>query len=99
MKDRSSEAILGNEKNFTIFRFGNHIIRFKSPYSLERYTKKKDCDHGYLVVMAKYMHNEEEEEEYIDLVPILKNLYFDVDTFLEPIKKVRLEYDGCEKSR
>ena len=49
--------------------------------------------------MAKYMHNEEEEEEYIDLVPILKNLYFDVDTFLEPIKKVRLEYDGCEKSR
>ena len=22
-------AILGNEKNFTVFKYGNHIIRFK----------------------------------------------------------------------
>ena len=27
-------------------------------------------------------------EEYIDLVPILKNLYFDVDEFLAPIEGV-----------
>lgn len=31
-------------------------------------------DHGYLVVMAKYRHNLCEEEEYIDLIPILENL-------------------------
>ena len=33
-----------------------------------------------------------EVEEYIDLVPILENLYYDVDKFLEPIKEVRIEY-------
>ena len=41
--------------------------------------------------MAKY-EGCKEEEEYIDLVPILQNLYFDVDDFLKPIKKVRIEY-------
>ena len=30
------------------------------------------------------------EEEYIDLVPILENLYFDVDKFLNPIKGVEV---------
>ena len=43
--------------------------------------------------MAKYSHNEEEEEEYIDLAPILEGLYFDADSFLEPIEKVRISYD------
>ena len=41
------------------------------------------------IVLAKY---EGCEEEYIDLVPILENLYFDVDDFLKPIQKVRIEY-------
>lgn len=50
----------------------------------------KEWDNGYLVVMAKYKHNEKPEEEYIDLVPILQNLYFDVDKFLNPIKSVEV---------
>ena len=32
------------------------------------------------------------EEEYIDLIPILKNLYIDAAHFLKPIKEVRLAY-------
>ena len=32
----------------------------------------------------------EEVEEYIDLVPILERLYYDVDEFLKPIKKVKI---------
>lgn len=32
------------------------------------------------------------EEEYIDLIPILENLYFDVDEFLKPIKEVRIKH-------
>lgn len=40
--------------------------------------------------MAKYKHNEKPEEEYIDLIPILENLYFDVDKFLKPIKGVEV---------
>ncbi|MFW5646465.1 MAG: DUF7724 family protein [Acetivibrio ethanolgignens] len=69
------------------------MIRFLAPYSLERYTKVKEWDNGYLVVMAKYEHNDKEEEEYIDLIPILNDLYFNVDEFLRPIKKVRVLYD------
>ena len=88
--DMNGIATLSNEKNYTVFQFGNHIIRFAAPYSLERYTAVKEWDKGYLVVMAKYKHNEKPEEEYIDLVPILKNLYFDTDKFLTPIKGVEV---------
>lgn len=49
--------------------------------------------YGYLVVMAKYAHNQKEEEEYIDLVSILEDLYYDLHDFLTPIKKVRIQYD------
>lgn len=91
----SGIATLSNEKNYTVFRFGNHVIRFASPYSLERYTAVKEWDSGYLVVMAKYKHNDKPEEEYIDLVPILKNLYFDADEFLDPIKGVEIANDRC----
>ena len=84
-------AVLSNQKNFTIFKYGNRIIRFKAPYSLEKYTEVKEGDHGYLVVMAKYKHNEESEEEYIDLIPILNMLYYDTERFLKPIKEVRID--------
>ena len=83
-------ATLSNEKNYTVFHFGNHVIRFVAPYSMERYTEVKEWDNGYLVVMAKYKYNEKPEEEYIDLVPILQNLYFDVDELLNPIKGVEV---------
>ena len=39
------------------------------------------------------MHNNEEEEEYIDLVPVLNNLYFDTNKVLDSIKKVKVQYD------
>lgn len=58
---------------------------------MERYTSVVEWDHGYLVVMAKYK-NIGEVEEYIDLIPILDKLYYDVDQFLEPIKEVKIEY-------
>ena len=41
--------------------------------------------------MSKYK-NIGEVEEYIDLIPILDKLYYDVDQFLEPIKEVKIEY-------
>ena len=69
------------------------IIRFKAPYSLEYFTAVKEWEDGYLVVLAKYAHNSESEEEYIDLVPILENLYISPQEFLKPIKEVKLEND------
>jgi len=41
--------------------------------------------------MAKY-EEMGETEEYIDLIPILKNLYFDADEFLNSIKEVGIVY-------
>ena len=90
-KNVVNEAILSNDNEFTSFMFNGHNIRFRTSPRLERYTKVIEWDKGYIVVMAKYKGCDE-EEEYIDLIPILRNLYFDVDKFLKPIQKVRIEY-------
>lgn len=34
----TQQALLSNEANYTVFRFGDKTIRFRAPYSLERYT-------------------------------------------------------------
>ncbi len=86
-------AVLSNRNHFTIFRYSDYVIRFKAPYSLERYTEVKQWENGYLVVMAKYSHKEESEEEYIDLIPILEKLYILPEEFLRPIKEVKIEND------
>ena len=88
-------AFICNEDNFTVFKYGNFTIRFEAPYSLEKYTDVIEWNDGYLVVMAKYKHNKDSEEEYIDLVPILENLYIHPKVFLRQIKKVVIDYDGC----
>ena len=61
------EAILSSADGFTAFSFGGYNIRFRAPYSLEKYVDVVKWDDGYLVVLAKYSHNAEPEEEYIDL--------------------------------
>lgn len=86
-------AFISNDDNFTIFKYKNYTIRFKAPYSLEKYTDIVGWDDGYLVIMAKYKYNKESEEEYIDLVPILENLYIEPKIFLRSIKEVRIDYD------
>ena len=83
-------AFLSNDNNYTIFKYKDHVIRFLAPYSLERYVEVKEWDNGYLVVMTKYKHNDELVEEYIDLLPILDNLYFDTSEFLGLIKRVEI---------
>ena len=85
-------AFLSNDDNYTIFKYNDHIIRFLAPYSLERYAEVKEWDNGYLVVMTKYKHSDELVEEYIDLLPILDNLYFDTSQFLESIRRVEICY-------
>ena len=84
-------AILTSEGECTIFEYNKDRIKFATSDRLKRYTKIMEWDHGYIVVNAEYK-GVGEVEEYIDLVPILENLYYDVDKFLEPIKEVRIEY-------
>ena len=88
-----ASATLRSGGGFTIFEHGDRIVRFKAPYSLEHYNEVRHWDRGYLVVMAKYAHNEEPEEDYIDLVPILEDLYIDPDSFLAPITEVEVRYE------
>lgn len=85
-------AILSSEGEYTSFSFGGRNIRFMTSPYLEKYVEVKEWDNktGYIVVTARY--TDCEEEEYIDLFPILKNLYIDPAEFLEPIKKVRVCY-------
>ena len=87
----SSVALLSNQGDMTSFRYGNSNIRFRSPKCLKRYTEVKEWDNGYIVVMAD---NEGlgETEEYIDILTILKNLYINPETFLKPIKSVKIDY-------
>ena len=86
-------AILSNEGSLTVFEYGNYIIRFAAPYSLEYYIEVKEWDEGYLVVMAKYDFSDEPIAEYIDLVPVLEDLCIDKKEFLKPIREVRISYD------
>lgn len=92
IQKNDQEAVLSNAGGFSAFSFGGYNIRFKAPYSLERYVDVVKWEDGYLVVLAKYSHNVEPEEEYIDLKPILDDLYIDPDSFLKPIKSVRIAY-------
>lgn len=89
----SGEAILTSDRKYTSFRYGGRTIRFMTSPYLERYTSVRKWDKGYIVVMAKYETEKEDEEEYIDLIPILKNLYIDPDAFLKDIKGVRISYE------
>lgn len=86
----TNEAILSNKEDMTSFKFGNYNIRFRTPSRLKRYTDVKEWDNGYIVVMADY-DGIGITEEYIDLVPILKNLYINPSVFLKPIKTVKIE--------
>ncbi len=85
-------ARLYSDSSYTLFRFGSETIKFIAPRCLEEYEKILTWDNGYIVVMTKYSYSKELVEEYIDLVPILKDLYIDVEKFLTPIKKVEVSY-------
>lgn len=87
-----NKAYLSNNGEYTTFTFGARTLTFLTSKSLERYTSIKKWDNGYIVAMAKYSTRPTEEEEYIDLVPILENLYMDPQTFLEPIRQVEVYY-------
>lgn len=85
-------ALLSSHADMTLFSYGGETIRFRTSPRLERYMAVKLWDKGYIVAMAKYK-GIGEEEEYIDLVPVLRNLCIDADEFLRPIEKVRISYD------
>lgn len=91
MKD--SVAILSSFDKYTTFLFNGKKLTFRTCDNLDRYTKILLWDNGYIEVMAKYKNKEQEIEEYIDLIPVLDNLYMNKKEFLSPIKEVKIQYD------
>ncbi len=92
--NRPEKAVLSSEGRYTSFAYGASVIRFMTSPKLVRYVKVKKWDNGYIEVIANYGGNE--EEEYIDIVPILQNLYIEPAEFLKPIKAVEVSYARSE---
>ena len=88
----SDEAILSSDGDMTSFTFGGRTIRFRTSRRLVRYEDVTKWDNGYIECLATYDDPPITEEDYIDLVPILENLYFNPEEFLQGIKKVKVRY-------
>jgi len=84
-------AYLSNSEKYSEFQFNEYSIRFRTSSHLRKYTEIKHWDNGYLVVTADY-DTTGELEEYIDLIPMLKNLFIEPEFFLPQIKEVKLKY-------
>ncbi len=85
----TTQAVLSNKDNMTSFKYADYNIRFRTPSILKRYVEVKSWDNGYIVVMADYK-GMGITEEYIDLIPILQNLYINPKTFLKNIQTVKI---------
>ncbi len=88
-QEAKNQAVLSNQGDMTSFRYSDYNIRFRTPSILKKYVEVKSWDDGYIVVMADY-EGIGITEEYIDLVPILQNLYINPGTFLKNIKTVKI---------
>lgn len=85
-------AFLSSKGNYTSFTVGDKEIRFRTSSRLNKYTEVRTWDAGYLVVVADYQ-TLGLTEEYIDMVSILNDLYFDAQKFLTPIQEVKIRYE------
>ena len=86
------EAILSSDGDMTSFSFAGRTIRFRTSSHLVRYESVTKWDDGYIECVATYDNPPTTEDDYIDLVPILENLYFDPHEFLKGIERVRVHY-------
>ena len=87
-------AYLSNEGRYTIFEYNGTRQKIIAPEPLVKYLKINEFipEKGYIAVLTDYSCFKQPEEEYIDLIPTLKNLLIDADAFLKPIKKLKLRY-------
>ena len=76
--DKSHEAVLSSAEGFTAFSFGGYHIRFRAPYSLERYVKVVSWDNVHITVYDPWANPEVVKREYgIDIVSDLPAEKFD----------------------
>ena len=85
-------AILSNDGDMTSFAFAGKTIRFRTSKNLVHYDAVTEWDNGYIECLATYDNPPVTEEDYIDLIPFLENLYFDPEEFLKGIREVKVQY-------
>ena len=91
--ENKDTAYLSNKGGFTIFSYGGYDFRFKTSDRLVKYLKVKEWDAPYGYIVVDCLHEQlGVGEDYIDLLPMLDNLYFNAKKFLAPIKKVEVRY-------
>ena len=86
----NNTALLGSIDDMAVFEFNDVYIRFKVSKALKSFKKILLWDNGYIEVIADY-GEQGETEEYIDLIPILNNLYMEPDAFLKDIEEVKIK--------
>ena len=69
----SQRAFLSNESNYTVFRVGDKVIRFRAPYSLEHYTEVKEWNHGSVCQKTSTLPYRKCRGEYCS--PVFIHLY------------------------
>ena len=91
-KHKYDTAYLSNKDDFTTFSYGDYELRFRTSKRLKKYLKVKEWDapYGYMVVYCLH-ETMGGVEDYIDLLPMLDNLFIDAPKFLQPIKKVEVK--------
>ena len=85
-------AFLSNRDGFAIFSFNNIDLKFRISDRVIKFVKIKEWDAliGYIVVDC--LHDTMGiVEDYIDLLPMLDDLYIDAKKFLKPIKEVEVK--------
>ena len=85
-------AYLSCNNGYTSFKFGERELKFRTSDRVIKYiaVKEWDTEYGYLVVDV--LHDTLGiVEDYIDLLPMLDNLYIDAKKVLMPIKRVEVE--------
>ena len=73
----SCYAFLSNKDGFTVFKYGNYVIRFKAPYSLEKYMQE-------ILDYIDYLEKENQElkerleriDNYLDKYYTVENQYW-----------------------
>lgn len=90
-------AYLSNEGKYSFFRCGKYTFKFRTSERLVKYVAVKEWDDGYIVVDC--LHEKLGViEDYIDLAPMMDNLFLNADEIFTPIRKVEIEDDESRKA-
>lgn len=90
---KNDVAYLSSKGGFTTFSYGGYDFKFRTSDRLVKYLKVKEWNPPYGYIVVDCLHEKlGVVEDYIDLLPMLDNLYFNAEKFLKPIKKVEVRY-------